>query len=395
MQKQNHIQTIDIMRGITLFLMIFVNDLYVKGVPHWLSHAGSNEDGMGLADTVFPCFLFLVGITIPFSFANRRNNGEPKIKMLFHILKRTTSLLLIGVLMVNIDRLNSELTGLNEHVWVILLMVSIFLFWNNYPKNSKNEFLFKVLKYSGLIGIIAMMVLFRAGTKEEPLWLITSWWGILGLIGWGYFVASIVFIWLGNHLIKTSLVWLFFLLLNILEQLNYLEFLNPLNPIFGVILQGNVPSIVLAGLIIGILLKKYRENGIQFLQIIIPIGIFSIVLGFVLRNWFIISKIKGTPSWSMICIGISILFLAFLYYILDYKQKGKWLNIFKFAGENSLTTYLTPDIFYHSIWLIGLPLFFYKQDNFPILAVAGSLAWASIMIWICTILTKKSISLKI
>lgn len=395
MQKQNHIQTIDIMRGITLFLMIFVNDLYVKGVPHWLSHAGSNEDGMGLADTVFPCFLFLVGITIPFSFANRKNNGEPKIKMLFHILKRTTSLLLIGVLMVNIDRLNSELTGLNEHVWVILLMVSIFLFWNNYPKNSKNEFLFKVLKYSGLIGIIAMMVLFRAGTKEEPLWLITSWWGILGLIGWGYFVASIVFIWLGNHLIKTSLVWLFFLLLNILEQLNYLEFLNPLNPIFGVILQGNVPSIVLAGLIIGILLKKYRENGIQFLQIIIPIGIFSIVLGFVLRNWFIISKIKGTPSWSMICIGISILFLAFLYYILDYKQKGKWLNIFKFAGENSLTTYLTPDIFYHSIWLIGLPLFFYKQDNFPILAVAGSLAWASIMIWICTILTKKSISLKI
>ncbi len=395
MQKQNHIQTIDIMRGITLFLMIFVNDLYVKGVPHWLSHAGSNEDGMGLADTVFPCFLFLVGITIPFSFANRRNNGEPKIKMLFHILKRTTSLLLIGVLMVNIDRLNSELTGLNEHVWVILLMVSIFLFWNNYPKNSKNEFLFKVLKYSGLIGIIAMMVLFRAGTKEEPLWLITSWWGILGLIGWGYFVASIVFIWLGNHLIKTSLVWLFFLLLNILEQLNYLEFLNPLNPIFGVILQGNVPSIVLAGLIIGILLKKYRENGIQFLQIIIPIGIFSIVLGFVLRNWFIISKIKGTPSWSMICIGISILFLAILYYILDYKQKGKWLNIFKFAGENSLTTYLTPDIFYHSIWLIGLPLFFYKQDNFPIFAVAGSLAWASIMIWICTILTKKSISLKI
>jgi predicted acyltransferase len=171
--------------------------------------------------------------------------------------------------------------------------------------------------------------------------------------------------------------------LNILSQLHYLDFLHPIRPIFGVIISGNVPSIVLSGLLIGIILKRYQENKFQFLRIIIPIGILSIFTGFMLRNWFIISKIKATPSWSMICVGISILFLAFLYFIIEYKQSGKWLNVFKPAGENSLTTYLTPDIFYHLIWYLGLPFFFYKQDYSQTLAVFGSIAWASVMIWLC------------
>lgn len=395
MQKQSHIPTIDILRGITLFLMIFVNDLYVKGVPHWLVHTKADEDGMGLADTVFPCFLFLVGISIPFAFGNRIINGEPKSQILFHIIKRTLSLLLIGVLMVNIDRLNPDLTGLPADAWIIIVLISIFMFWNNYPKTLKSDLLFKILKYSGLIGLIAMMAIFRAGTPDNPEWLKTSWWGILGLIGWGYLVAAMVFVWLGDNILKVSLVWLLFLVLNILSQLKYLDFLSPIKPIFGVIISGNVPSIVLAGTVIGILLKKYRENGMHFLRIIVPIGIISIAFGFLLRNWFIISKIKATPSWSMICIGLSILVLAILFYILEIKQKGKWLNFFKPAGENSLTTYLTPDIFYHFIWFFGLQIFIYKQENNSLIAVSGSIAWAGIMICFCYFLTKKSIRLKL
>lgn len=393
MLKENHIPTIDIMRGITLFLMIFVNDLYVKGVPHWLVHTNADDDGMGLADTVFPCFLFLVGISIPFAFSKRTKNGEPKSQILFHIFKRTLSLLLIGVLMVNIDRLNPELTGLNADIWVILVLISIFLFWNNYPKNK--GYIYKILKYCGLISIVTIMAIFRAGTIDKPEWLTTSWWGILGLIGWGYFVSAMVFILVGENILKTSLAFLFFLTLNIFSQLNYLEFLGPLRPIFGVIINGNVPSIVLSGLLIGILLKRYHGNENQFLRKIIPIGILSIFIGLLLRNWFIISKIKATPSWSMICVGISILFLAFLYFIIDFKQSGKWLNVFKPAGENSLTTYLTPDIFYHLIWYLGLPFFFYKQDYSQTLAVFGSIAWAFVMIRLCNYLTKLSVKLKL
>jgi hypothetical protein len=46
--KSNRILSIDIMRGLTLFLMLFVNDLFVPGVPTWLVHTKGNVDGMGL-----------------------------------------------------------------------------------------------------------------------------------------------------------------------------------------------------------------------------------------------------------------------------------------------------------------------------------------------------------
>ncbi|RZL99473.1 MAG: DUF1624 domain-containing protein, partial [Pedobacter sp.] len=59
------ILSIDIMRGLTLFLMLFVNDLYSNGVPEWLHHTKASTDGMGLADWVFPGFLFMVGMSIP------------------------------------------------------------------------------------------------------------------------------------------------------------------------------------------------------------------------------------------------------------------------------------------------------------------------------------------
>ena len=57
MQKGNRILSIDVMRGLTLFLMLFVNDLYSPGVPEWLTHKAADFDGMGLADWVFPGFL--------------------------------------------------------------------------------------------------------------------------------------------------------------------------------------------------------------------------------------------------------------------------------------------------------------------------------------------------
>ncbi len=53
--------------------------------------------------------------------------------------------------------------------------------------------------------------------------------------------------------------------------------------------------------------NKYLRNGLKTLGIIILIfiglGVLCLILGFVLRNWFIISKIRATPSWGMICTG--------------------------------------------------------------------------------------------
>ena len=57
---------IDILRAITMMVMIFVNDFWtVHDIPQWMQHAARNDDFMGLADVVFPCFLFVVGMSIP------------------------------------------------------------------------------------------------------------------------------------------------------------------------------------------------------------------------------------------------------------------------------------------------------------------------------------------
>jgi heparan-alpha-glucosaminide N-acetyltransferase len=395
MEKTNRILSIDIMRGLTLFLMLFVNDLYVQGVPHWMVHTDANYDGMGLADWVFPGFLFMVGLSIQYAINSRIQKGQSK-KMIFgHVVLRTLSLLLIGVLMLNSGRLNPELSGLDANLWAILMYISVFLIWNSYPENEKLKKLFLGLKILGIIGLILLAVVFKAGEPGNISWFQTSWWGILGLIGWGYLVAASVYLLIGMRLWPTIAVWLFFILMNVLSSLGLTDFLDFIKPVFGVIINGDVPSVVLSGLVVSIILKQSAFRPGKKVIIIMLLGILCLSIGFFLRHWFIISKIQGTPSWTMICNGISMIIFSAMYFIIDIHEKVKWAAIFKPAGQNSLTTYLAPDIIYCTIWGLGLPIFFYKQDVSQWMAVLGSIGWALAMVGFAALLAKINIRLKL
>lgn len=394
MQKGNRVLSIDIMRGLTLFLMLFVNDLYVPGVPSWMVHTKADFDGMGLADWVFPGFLFMVGMAVPFALQNRLKTGENFAGIFLHILVRTVSLLLIGVLMLNSSRLDAGLSGINKDLWAMLMYFSVFLVWNNYGKlKGKILLLFKGL---GLIGLIVLAAIFRSGTPEKIEWMQTGWWGILGLIGWGYFAAAVVYVVCRDSLLKTGVFWLLFVALNILSQLNLTDFLNPVKPVFGVLISGSVPSIVLTGMMFALLLRNLEKKDIKnFIVAGLVIGVVILIFGFVLRNWFIISKIKGTPSWGMICNGISILVFMLLYFVIDVLGQQKWSKVFKPAGQNSLTTYLAPDILYHLIWMTSIPVLFYKQSDLQWVVVSGSVVWAFAMIGFAALLSKIGIRLKL
>ncbi len=177
---------------------------------------------------------------------------------------------------------------------------------------------------------------------------------------------------------------------------SFIHVSSVLNPVFGVILGGNVPSIVLAGLFLSLIFRKYSvENVIRFLVFGVTLGILVLVSGFVLRHWFIISKIKGTPSWAMICNGISILVFMTLYVVIDIFGAKKWTAIFNPAGQNSLTTYLAPDILYYAIWFSGSSILFYKQSGYTLIVVLGSIAWAFLMIGFAALLSKFGIRLKL
>jgi len=396
MTDSNRIHSIDIMRGLTLVLMLFVNDLYMPGVPAWLGHMKADFDGMGLADWVFPGFLLMVGMAIPFAIGGRISKGESNIIISRHIAIRTISLLIIGVLMLNSGRVNAELTGISKNLWALLMFTGVFLVWNKYPENDKNFFTVTGLKLLGMALLAFLVLKFNSGQTANDGSLITGWWGILGLIGWGYLVAAFIYLAVRDNILYTSVAVVFFLILNILSKLHLLEFLKPVNFLFGTIIEGNVPFIVLSGVLTTLILKKLSGGDFKKVIVtIITIGIVSLIGGFILRKWFIISKIQATPSWGMICNGISLILFALLYWIIDVKKQSKWAFFLKPAGENSLTTYIAPDIVYYMIWITGAPLLIYKHSELPLVVIAGSIVWALAMVGLTAILVRLNIKLRL
>jgi len=396
MTENDRISSIDVMRGLTLVLMLFVNDLYMPGVPSWLGHRPADFDGMGLADWVFPGFLFMVGMAIPFSIGKRISGGQNTFSITRHILIRTISLLIIGVLMINSGRVNPEFTGIGKNLWAILMYTGVFLIWNKYQENDKNFFTIAGLRLAGIAMLVVLIYKFRSGEVENNGSLITSWWGILGLIGWGYLVSAFIYLAVRESILNTVVAFLFFLALNILSKLDLLNSLNPLKSIFGVIIEGNVPLIVLSGLLTTLILKKYSKSDFRkTIVTIVTIGVLSILAGFILRKWFIISKIQATPSWGLICNGISMILFALLYWIIDIKKHIKWTFFLKPAGENSLTTYLAPDIFYYLIWSTSIPILIYKQSDVPLIVITGSVIWALLMVGLTALLVRYNIKLKL
>ena len=70
---RQRIVSIDAFRGLTILVMVFVNQLAgVSGVPQWARHMKADADAMSFVDVVFPAFLFIVGMSIPFALNQRQ-----------------------------------------------------------------------------------------------------------------------------------------------------------------------------------------------------------------------------------------------------------------------------------------------------------------------------------
>jgi heparan-alpha-glucosaminide N-acetyltransferase len=126
----------------------------------WLLHTEAYEDGMGLSDWVFPGFLFMVGVSIPFAIANRQKLGDSVQNIVKHILFRAGSLILISLLIFNRGKLYEDYVGVSKFVWALLLYLAIFLVWNNYSKIGNKIVLFRILQGVGVALIIFLLVAF-------------------------------------------------------------------------------------------------------------------------------------------------------------------------------------------------------------------------------------------
>src|ERR1700761_923240 len=176
--------SVDAFRALNMLCMIFINDLSgVRGIPYWMDHAKRMEDRMGFADTIFPAFLFIVGLSIPLAINRKWQKGESFNTIAFSILSRSFALIVMGFMHVNLEEYNSTHAVLSQPVWEILLTLSFFLIWLDYPAT-----LTPVKKYfligGGWLILLLMAFLYVGGKGDDVHGLEPSWWGILGIIGW-------------------------------------------------------------------------------------------------------------------------------------------------------------------------------------------------------------------
>ncbi len=396
MPDSNRIASIDAMRGLTLILMLFLNDLFMTAMPPWLGNILSQGESFYIANWVLTGFLFIMGMAIPFSISLRIYNEENKRSITRHIIIRSISLLIIGLLMLNSERVNSEFTGIGKNLWAILMYTGVFLIWNKYKENDRNFFTIAGLKLAGITILVVLVYKFRSGEFENNGSLIIGSWGFLGIIGWGYLVSALIYLIIRNNILNTIVAFLFFLTLSILSNLNLLSSLDLLKPVFGVLIEGNVPMIVLSGVFTALILKKYSTSEFRkIIVIIISAGVISIIAGFVLSKWIILTDFQSSQNHGLIYIGINMILFSILYWIIDIKRFTRWTLFLRPAGENSLTTYLLAEFLYSVILASRIPILFYKNSSEPLLMIAGSMIWVIIIVKIAALLVRLNTRLRL
>jgi heparan-alpha-glucosaminide N-acetyltransferase len=396
MSYTERIPAIDILKGLALFLILFVSDLYLPDALPWSDTGLTSAAGTWLSGFAFTLFIFMFGMTIPFVIAKKINNGMNPIDISRLIISRAIVLIIIGVLMVNTGRVEPILTGFGKYLWSLLMFVAVFLVWNRYPEKDNNFFTVTSLRFTGLAIFVFLIFKFRSGTLENNGSIITGWWEIPGLLGWGYLICAFSFLALRNSLAGTFIIWLIFLIINLLSNLDLTRSLNPVRPYLGVILDGKIPLILLTGHLTSLVLKKYSQA--EYRKIIIRIvfaGVILIAAGLVLYKFILPVPTADNAGIVLIFCGINMLIFSFIYWLTEIKKRESWFIFFKPAGENFLTGYLAPFILYNLIWLTGIPLLFYRDSGNQVIVVAGSALWALLMIWLITVLKRLNIRLKI
>lgn len=361
------VTSIDALRGFVMFTMIFVNDLAGaprRLVPDWMVHFSDRHrrgSGMTFVDLVFPAFLFIVGMSIPFALGSRLNKGEPLWKTLLHILIRSASLLALGILMVH-ETPDTEKLGWSGSLWVALMFTSALLAfcsisWPGKKPSAARDRTLRVTKMVlrglGCVALFYLALAFR-GRKDQhiltldPFGISTSWYGILGLIGWAYLAASLIYLVFRNH--RTALLGCITLMTCFYgaERNGLFEnfWPNRIVDIGGTL--GSQAAITVAGLLLGSILvvpdMRTHASRIKFTLLFIAGFAFAAMLT---NGLYGISKNNDTPAWCLWSSAITAALWLVFYLWVDVRPQNVMAKAAKplaIAGQNVLLAYLLSEM---------------------------------------------------
>ena len=306
--------SLDVFRGATIAGMILVNNPGDEPVAYWpLLHAEWN--GWTPTDLIFPFFLFIVGVSMAFSFSSRLQRDTPRRQLLKHVLWRGAILFALGMF----------LNGFPNHYQLST--------WRVYG----------VLQRIAVCYVISAMLALWTGRRGQivaTLGCLVGYWVLMRFVPVpGFGVPTHGFPLLDPD--RNIVAWLDRKLLmgHLYEVTRDPE---------GVL--STIPAIAtsLLGLLTGEWLRSERSARAKALGMA-AWGVMGLAAGEVLNVWFPINKKLWTSSYVIFTAGFALVCLAACYWILDVNQWRRWATPFLVFGMNAIAAYVFAGIVAHWI----------------------------------------------
>ncbi|MBI4429964.1 MAG: DUF5009 domain-containing protein [Ignavibacteriales bacterium] len=311
----SRLTSLDVFRGATIAGMNLVNNpgdwshIYAP----W-KHAAWN--GWTYTDTVFPFFLWIVGVAMTFSFAKRVERGDDRKKLFLHVVIRAA----------------------------VIFGLGLFLAGFPFGLAFGHDFSFGTIRIPGVLQRIAVCYLI-----SSAIFLTTS---IQGQIRW--MVTLLGVYWLAVKLIPVpgfgpgvldptgNLCW--YIDSNLLAGHTWRG-----APVPGFDPEGIFSTLpAIATMLFGVLTGHFlRLNTSQEEKTswMFTAGSALILVGFIMDNWLPINKNLWTSSYSVFMAGLALVCFAFCYWIIDVKGFKKWSKPFEIYGLNALTIFFLAGLF--------------------------------------------------
>lgn len=304
--------SLDALRGFDMFWIIGAEDI-IHGLakythsPFWegfsdqLRHPVWN--GFTMYDLIFPLFIFLAGVSTPYSIGKALGDGVAKQVLLRRVIKRGLILFALGVIYNN----GLTLRPLAE------------------------------IRFSSVLGRIGITYMFAnilyLYVKER--WLAIWFAGLL----------------IGYYLLLKFLSAPGFAAGDLSMEGNFASYVDrmllPGKLSLGIHdtvgLFNNIPAIgnALAGIMLGVFLKKTNLGGREKSLYLASVGLISLLMAQVWNLDFPINKNLWSSSFVLQTVGFSLLFFALFYYVIDVLGYKKWAFMFQVIGVNSILIYLS------------------------------------------------------
>lgn len=269
----------------------------------WLAAQMVHEEwhGFTLYDLIFPLFLFIAGVAMPFAFAKRAERGDTKRQLYQHVIVRGLVLVLLGL------------------VYNDLLKFD----WTTQRYTS-------VLGRIGLAYMFAALIVLNTDWRWQFLWLaglLVGYWAALRFIPVpGYGPGDLA----PGHTLTD------FIDRNWMPGLLKFGDRDPLG------ILSTLPAIgtALAGALTGHFLRVGRIGGYGKVIGMVVAGLACLLAGYLWSFDFPLNKNLWSSSFVLHCAGLSLLFLAMFYLVVDVWGFQRLAMVFVVIGSNSVLIYM-------------------------------------------------------